>query len=570
MARLTDLVRGNPLFAAAFFVFFAAYSNSLNSGFQRDDLPHIVDNAFIKDLSAARKLFSRDYFQLDGATAYRPAVTAARVVEYRLFGLNPWPWRFLNLLLHAANAALLCWLFLRLTGLPAAAAAGAALFLLHPVQTEALNYVSNGQCDIFCLFFLCFSFAAYLEGKTAASLAAFTLALLSKEMALAFPFVLAAFACFRGEFREKWKVPVYGAALALSFTLWRLLYFRAGPGFIDNVRAEGAYNFSVAGALSAAVKFPALLVYYLKLLLWPSVLSAEIDRILPEAGFFSGPGIAFSWLLIVGLAAWAAALYKKNGNYALLLSAFALLLLPVSGLVPLTSLLQEHFVYIPSAVFCLFAGLGYQRAAVNGSWRKAAIAALALALLGSAGRVRARNGDWKTPLALAESDVRSFPASATALSGLAAEKKAAGDSAVALELCLRAIAAGTGDGEAYFLAAEIYVERGLRDKAVAEARLGLEKYPGSPDSLVNAARIFARAGLGAEALALARGAAAGYPYFEPAFYTLGELLLDKDPLEAELMFREALRLNSRSRAAAKLERLHGGVPVIFNTITFSR
>lgn len=560
MAKLKEFLKENPLLAAAFFVFFAAYSNSLNNNFQRDDLPHIVNNEFIRDLSGLPKLFSRDYFQLNGAVAWRPAAVAVRMLEYKAFGLDRRLWRAFDLLLHALNAALLCWLFLRLSGSPAAAAAGAALFLLHPAHTEALNYVSNGQCDLLCLLFLCLSFLAYLDRRPALSLAALVLALLSKEMALAFPFLLAAYAYFYGD-KKQWKVPAAGAALAAIFAAWRLFYFRAGPGFIDNAQAQGVLGFSPAGAAAALVKFPVLLVHYLKLLLWPSALSVEIDRLLPEAGLFSAQNTVLAWLLCLALAGAAAFFYRKNRFYAFALLCFSLALVPVSGLVPLTSLIQEHFVYIPSVFFCLLAGLGFARVSASARYRGLAAVLAGIVLLAAAGRVRARNADWRDPLTLARSDLRSFPGSAAAAVGLAAQMSAAGDYAGALELCRGAAGkAGTG-GEANFLMGELYLRQGLKDKAVAAARRGLAADQGRPDAWVNAARIYARAGLRPEALAAAGEAARRFPYFEPAFSTLGELLLlDNKPQAARAMFAEAVRLNSRSQAARRLAELDRGAP----------
>lgn len=550
MSGLAGFIKENPLLAAAFFVFFAAYSNSPGGAFQRDDIPHITDNAFLRGPARVSQLFSQEYFQLNGAVAYRPAVTAVRLVQYRVFGPDPRPWRLLNLLLHAAAAALLCWIFLLVSGSGAAAAAGAALFLLHPAQTEALNYISNGQPDIFCLLFLCVSFLAYLKELRAAAAAAFLLALLSKEMALVFPLFLGGYLLLRGELRARWGFPALLAVVSLAFVLWRLLCFRAPAGFLDSVPAAGAYALSPAGALAAAARFPALAAYYLKLLVWPFPLSAEIDRILPGTWLFSSTGLALSWLTAIVSAALCAAAYGRSKAYVLLPGLFISALLPVSGLVPLTSLAQEHFVYIPSVFFCLAAGLVYAAAGKAGRGRAAA-AVLVMILVGSSFAVRSRNYDWRTFLSLAESDARNFPSSSAAQASLAAARKAAGDKAGALQSALAAIAAGPESAEPYMQAAELYLDSGRTADAAGLVRKGLTGDRG-PDALVNAARLLARAGLSAEALSLAKEAAAAYPYFEPAFYTLGELLLGTDPCEAEGMFREAVKLNSRSRAAARL------------------
>src|SRR5262249_43374502 len=78
---------------------------------------------------------------------YRPVVLPSFALDRAVFGGAPWGFHLTNLLLHVAAA----WLVLRLAeavGLGAGAAfAAAALFLAHPVQTEAVTYVS-GRTDV--------------------------------------------------------------------------------------------------------------------------------------------------------------------------------------------------------------------------------------------------------------------------------------------------------------------------------------------------------------------------------------------------------------------------------------
>ncbi len=552
MRELRELIKGGPLLAAAFFLFFAAYSNSLGNPFLRDDIPHIADNDFVRSPAPA-KLFSAEYFLLSGAVAYRPAVTAARFAEYRLWGLNPAAWRFFNLLLHAANAVLLFLIVLRLGGAPFAAAAAAALFLLHPAHTEALNYISNGQCDIQALFFLLAAFLAWLDGRRALCAAGFALAVLSKEMALAFPLVLALYAAARGTLKKEAGFHAGMIAAAAAFAVWRVVYFRPGQAFLDNVMAEGAFAFSWPAALKAAAGFPALAVYYVKLLLWPSALSPEIDRLLPEAGFFSPARLALCWAALAACLALAARAARRGPWPLFFTAAFHVSLLPVSGLVPLTSRLQEHFVYMPSVLFCAAAGLALARLPRLRS------AALLAALLLFVPRVWSRNQDWRSPLALAESDLRSFPRSARAMSGLAARKLDAGLYAEGLSLAEKAAAADPGLAEARFLAAEGYLRAGRKAEALAAAEAGAPQR--GPDQLVNLARIYAGAGLLDKAEAAAAEAAGNYPYFEPAFYTLGEICLMKKDLPcAERNFTGALRLNPRSLAGGRLKALRGQAP----------
>ncbi len=189
---------GNPglslgLIVAAIAV---AYLPSLAASFQFDDWSVIVRDPRVQSVSA----------WLAAMPGIRPLLKLSYALNHELGG-SAAGFRAVNVLVHTANsllvAALLRNLGLRLALAPRAAGfaalVAATIFALHPVQTEAVTYVSGRSTSLSTLFSL-LAFAAWLRGLDTAderrwrwiSLALFALALGVKEAPMALPLVMAA------------------------------------------------------------------------------------------------------------------------------------------------------------------------------------------------------------------------------------------------------------------------------------------------------------------------------------------------------------------------------------------
>lgn len=140
---------------------------------------------------------------------WHPLTTISHMVDCQLFGLNPFGHHFVNILLHALNAAVLFGLIRALTGSLWRAFFIAAFFALHPLRVESVAWISERK-DVLCAFFYLLTLWAYsrhvrtrnqisvgpsLSGLLHSkfyllSLLFFSLALLAKPMAVTLPFVL--------------------------------------------------------------------------------------------------------------------------------------------------------------------------------------------------------------------------------------------------------------------------------------------------------------------------------------------------------------------------------------------
>lgn len=184
---------------------FIIYGNVVGGDFLFDDFGNVVDNVYVKDFSHLKEIFTQDSLAGAGFKLgwYRPVLLLSYAVDYHLWGLNPVGYHVVNIFLHIFSATALFFITLKLFKKIKIAFLSGFIFLIHPVQTEVVSYIS-GRADILLVFFLLISFLALLYSLKVTgsrkkiilifiSLASFIMALLSKETAIIFPFLIVLF-----------------------------------------------------------------------------------------------------------------------------------------------------------------------------------------------------------------------------------------------------------------------------------------------------------------------------------------------------------------------------------------
>ena len=180
------------------------YVNALDNPFVYDDHDTVLANPSLTDPSNIRFVLVH--------SPYRPVVNVSYAIDRALWGPHPFGFHATSVALHAAMVALLFALLRRACADARArsgaaahsredayiAFAGAALFAVHPLMSEAVAYVS-GRSELLCG---AFSLAAVLSARAAmrgsmrmwAWTALWTLlAVLSKEVAFGLPVLILAY-----------------------------------------------------------------------------------------------------------------------------------------------------------------------------------------------------------------------------------------------------------------------------------------------------------------------------------------------------------------------------------------
>ena len=446
-----------------------SYSNSLHGPFIYDDRDTILDNPTIRDVAQIGQVLRPPF---ETPVAGRPIANLTFALNYAAGALDPVGYHAVNIALHMLTAVLLLVIARRATRSLPLAMAIAAAWAVHPLTTDAVNYVSQrtellmAACALGTLWAAIRAHDAARPGPRVAL--AWTLCALGmgcKESMVVVPVLVVAFdyALLHTDWRAQWaqRRVLYGGLAAT----WLIL---AGV-------ARGARSLSAgfaahdADALTYLWNQSRLILRYLRLSVWPTDLVLNYGWPQPLHFLDVWPQVALL-ATAFALTLWALVRSRRLGFLGLWLFVT---LAPASSVVPIaTEVGAERRMYLPlmavvALVLCT-AVAGWRRLAptlTDVTWqRPAAATALLVLLSGAVVLTRQRNEEFASSLVLAETTARRYPTPA-AYSMYGTELAAAGQLHTA-ETYLR-MAAPAYPPARYYLATVLNA-RGRGDEAVRE------------------------------------------------------------------------------------------------------
>ena len=335
------------------------YANTLSGEFVWDDASSILLHKTVQEPSRLFQLFREDQhaYGRGQGTFYRPLVAATFMADFSIAYDGPRPIEGIPevspLLFHAGNTAwhvaasiLLLLLLMRLRAPMFVRAVVPIVYVIHPLHTEAVAYIS-GRADSMAATFmfagLCF--ATWDESPrrrtigVAGVCATFTAALLSKESAMIFPALAALVIWARAETQSNWRrryTPVIASLVVLA------LYLGIKAAFLNFPSDSISRVTSLGGRLVEVLQAFAL---YLGLLVAP--MGLHMERSLEDVP--SAVAILGVIALIGMLAALVWEFRSGRRRVAAGLGWFFLTWLPISGIYPLNAPMAEHWMYVPMA-----------------------------------------------------------------------------------------------------------------------------------------------------------------------------------------------------------------------------
>jgi Flp pilus assembly protein TadD len=207
---------------------FAVFSNCLHNDILNfDDVEYFQNYPEVLSLTSANIL---KYFTSYYVIMYQPIPVLTFALNYHFTALDVYWLHLVNLLFHLANTALVFLFIRKLSGRNEAALIAAALFAVHPMNVEAVSWISARSSSMFTLFYLAalLCYLMYLEhGKRRFAYLAgcaifFLLSLFSKAQAVTLPVILVGIDLYyKRKLFTKWniieKVPFF--ALSVVFGL---------------------------------------------------------------------------------------------------------------------------------------------------------------------------------------------------------------------------------------------------------------------------------------------------------------------------------------------------------------
>ncbi len=339
------------IFAIIISIGVIVYSNSLGNGLILDDPSHVETNTLIRSLKNITQYFTEHEASSIGGDNYRPLVPLSYAIDYSLYPHKVMGYHITNLIFHIANALLVFFLILLITKERIVAFFTALIFLVHPIQTEAVAWIS-GRPNVLFLFFLLLSFIFYIRYIKFhkillyfISLLLFICSILSKEMAAVLPFLLVLYDWL---YEKKERITA-------KITRYLPYILIAGSYILLRLNLTGRFSqttYLTGGFYTTFLTMIRGIAHYIKLLFCPVNLCADYMKF-PISISFKEPGvlISASFLLILIMAALSLKSKIKHISFSMLF--FFIALLPVLNIVPIRILIAERFLYLPSVGFAL-------------------------------------------------------------------------------------------------------------------------------------------------------------------------------------------------------------------------
>lgn len=381
------------------------FAVGLASPFQGDDNQQIVDSPPVHSLGHLGTLFSSSTFyngqQLTGSY-YRPLMTTAYAVIYSLAGPHPWAFHLVQLAVCIVAAWLFYLILRRFIG-PGLSLAFAAVFLIHPLNSQvalAIPSLQDALLGVFGFFGLWLVINRPERRWQLMAAAALLFALLAKETGIVMALLAAAYLWL---FDRK-RLKSFGLMMLVALAIYAVLRINAlGFGFANNGIAP-IDHLTLAQRL---LTLPSILVFYLGKLLLPWNLATRY--------YWTQPGFSLTGVLVpliisaaaIGWAVWAGRrVYSNQGRAVAWFGLWiGLGLLPYLQLVPLDMTACANWFYLPLAGILAILGLALKNRQPSG--RAVGLAAAYGAML--AGLTVLQGTYYQSPLALARHDLAASP-----------------------------------------------------------------------------------------------------------------------------------------------------------------
>ncbi len=565
---------------------FLVYSNTFHSPFQWDDIKHVIGNPVIKDLdnfTASSKGFEFNQRRFVGYLTF--------ALNYHFGGSRLAGYHAVNLLIHLINAVLVYFLviatfttpyFVSEKGEVVGEDAGkgskrsefsngtvgglsvcrspfitqnshliaffsALLFVVHPIQTQAVTYVVQRFASLATLFYL-FSLLMYIKGRLTMertgddvqkatelsgsplplsltfyflSLVFAALAMMTKEIAFTLPVMIVLYevSFFRSSPRRRLLVLM---PIVLIMIIVFIGVFVSDKS-LEDMLSDASEITRVQTHMSRwdyLMTQMRVITTYIRLIFLPVNQNFDYDYPIEHSLFT--PPVFFSFLFLLALFGLALYLFSRSRFIAVGILWFFITLSVESSVIPIIDVIFEHRVYLPSigllsgittAVFLVSHRLKMERFGLS---------VLVLVVLILSGATYARNTVWMSKISLWEDVVRKSPNKARPRNNLGV----------------------------------FYYEAGYLDKGESEFQAALKIDPGYPDAHYNLGNIYLASGRMDEALREFQTAVKLKTDYADAHNNLGTVYAERGNFEAALReFQTALQIDAKNPARKNLEKL---------------
>lgn len=540
-----------------------AYSNTWQVPFLLDDVKRIVEEPAVRDLRMLPELMAK---------TNRPIAMATFAVNHAVHGYQVWGYHVVNAAIHLAGGLVLFGLLRRtFSQLPATTRARivlreqssliawaiALLWLVHPLQTQAVTYIVQrleslmGLAYLSTLYFFVRGVGSKRRwGWFSLSVGACAFGMGCKEVMVTAPLMVLAYdrvflaSSWRSLWSQRWKY-YCGLVSTWGVLAWAMLH--------DTSDYTSGALLSVPGLTPSVYLWnqSAVLVHYLRLAVWPVdqcffyqwPVVTELGPLLPSTLAIGALGIG----TLIAMVRWP--------QIGFIGFWFFVILAPTSSLVPIRDLAFEHRMYLSLAaviaLLVIIVGVVLDRIVIHTAVRRRVAYLLVFSVAGlSIGATLKRNHDYRSASAIWKQTVEVVPLGwggwVNYASALVDEKRYE----LAVEAFAQAVILNPDDVGSRASYAGALIEMENYAEAESQLQLALELKPDDYLTILNFGQMeFARGRL-LDAIPYLEGAVEAKPDNTSARVCLAACLIHAGEfVTAERHCREALRQQPESSEA---------------------
>jgi protein O-mannosyl-transferase len=471
------------------------YSNSLHNSFHFDDELSVTNNSAIRNIGNLRNIWN-----------FYPARFIAHLsfsINYHFNHFDVFGYHLANLLIHIISAILVYFFILLTFSTPRMkdeniakyanliALFSALIFLTHPIQTQAVTYISQRIASLAALFYLA-SLIFYIQSRLLEeklingsiyyflSLMMAVMAMFTKEITITLPLMVLFYEVYFFKAKRSIKLirltPFFITLLIIPLTMLVTRYV--------NILEMRLARDSITPISPASYLFTQfrVMVTYIRLLFLPINQNLDYDYAISKTLMYL-PTLA-SLLFLISIIIIAKRISNKYKLISFGIVWFFLTLLPESSVIPIKDVIFEHRLYLPMVGYSFFlvSSIYYL---LGKKTLKGMVIGLLMIVACYSIMTYARNFVWKDEFTLWNDTVHKSPNKARPYNnrGLAYQTK--GNLEQAILDYNRAIAIEPNYVEAYSNRGAVYQNKGNLDQAFLDCNKAIEINPNYAGAYIN-------------------------------------------------------------------------------------
>ena len=531
---------------------FLVYGNSLNGKFVWDDSYLVQNNVYLENWSYLPYLFTKNIGEGGRGIYYfyRPLQMLTYMVDRFLWKLNPIGYHLTNTLLHILVALGVYWLVNILYEDKLLSLFTSLFFVVHPVHTEAVTYIS-GRGDSLAALFMLISVISYIKNLSlmdikfyAIMILSYILALLSRENSLILPVLLV---LYHYTFKKKLKMALFLPLLGLA-----CIYIVLRAGIFKFLLPHTVCPTTI---LQRMPGFFVAITNYARILLLPFDLHMEYgDKLFNWNNYKALLGI----VIFVSPIIYALRIRNRNNLIFFSIFWFFAILLPSSNLYPLNAYMAEHWLYLPSIGFFLILAKGSCELYRAKKFRSVAVIFVTALLIFYSFLTIRQNNYWKEPLTFYNRTLKYAPDSAVLHNNIGILYGDMGNFEKAISLFQKAIKIEPRYIYAYHNLGKAYHLVGKDKEAIDLYEQLIKVSPNLSDAHYNLGNLYNETGRKEEAIEAYKKAINISPHFTNAHYNLGNVYKEIGKYqEAAESYKKAIEIEPNFAYA------HFGLSIIY-------